>query len=399
MSDIRIDNTNNILPPANVLINSRGIEEDDIQIKEIPILPRPPGPTPEGIRTPQQWNEWLDYIMALVGKLCPFEFQLYFIPELKAFIQSCWDKGQTLDYSQIIGLIQGQIDKYSNEFGTPNGHVKAVTDAILEQLAIEQKNWGEYIKSESARKAMEIENLRAQLEALLSSASPSERAKILKFIEKLDKQLALLDFLLKQPSSMDLFKLFSENEKDLNLAINDAIALINELGNRDPSEPSDPTPPNNDIPLEEGESVRNQRRKSTHGIGVGSGASHYLKAFYGFSQTCNKLITMNAAWGMELSNLQRDASKLSISCQNAMNQLMADEMADFKEGETPSKIGIIQSKLAALQSDFTAYQKTLETVMPLVLEQPKNITKDLDKFLEAAKSILQLLTTYANFRI
>ena len=107
---------------------------------------------------------------------------------------------------------------------------------------------------------------------------------------------------------------------------------------------------------------------------------------------------MNTAWGVELANLQKSGTQLSIKCRTAMSDLLSEKMKNFDEKKTASEIGIIQTNMQLVQEGFTAYQKQLETVMPLILEQPKNITKDLDKFMEAAKSILQLITTYANFR-
>lgn len=161
-------------------------------------------------------------------------------------------------------------------------------------------------------------------------------------------------------------------------------------------------PTTNPIPLEEGESVRNQtsiKGLGIHSIGIISGAAAYLAAYYSFTKTCNKLITMNAAWGMALSALQRDATQLNITCQNAIAAFIKNEVANFDKDASPHRISDYQSRGAAVQADFAAYQKSLDSIMPLVLEQPKDITKDLDKFLEAAKSILQMITAYANFRI
>ncbi|MFS8563758.1 MAG: hypothetical protein LVR00_05355 [Rhabdochlamydiaceae bacterium] len=309
-------------------------------------------------------------------------------------IDDNYPAGSLLDYEKIISTLQPEL---INEY-------PALYKDLINGFKAEQKIWTDWMMRETNPVVENIEKLEKatkELESLLLLIMNTNTP----FDEKSLEAAGMLKDLKKQLEVLNNFSQLSPNDKlshylsypdDFNI-LHSNTDIDRVLANLRTTAASLPAPQDpSTIPLENDDSVRNQAKR---GKGIRIGTSHYLTAFYKFSQTCNKLISMNSAWGMELAELQKLGSDLSIASQNAMNELMSQEMNKFNKDSSGSKISIIQSKMGALQAAYSGYQKQLETVMPLILEQPKNITKDLDKFLEAAKSVLQLLTTYANFRL
>ena len=353
---------------------------DEIKANEGPKMPSNP---PEGLE-----KDWIQYLSKAMGGAWSFENYA----ALLAFFEA--SDGKSIDYEALKTMLKAMMAPYQN---TPA--YKQKLDAILSKIEQEQSIWKEYgqniVNEEIDRITKLINSLRN-----LTFLSPAQRAAAEGMIALLAEQKNVLNHILNDEGT-DVLKKFQDNEKTMDIIKSRAETLLENLAKKPDDGSTNPgdsiLPPNHDIPLEDGETVRNQKPKG-QGIGRVSGASNYLKAFFAFSQTCNKLITMNAAWGIQLGELQKAATKLSLSGQEALNKLINKEVDNFND-KSPHQISKLQGWISQLQNDFGAYQKKLDTVMPLILEQPKNITKDLDKFLEAAKSILQLVTAYANFRI
>jgi len=348
-----------------------------------------PTTPPEGIKTAAEWKSWIQ--LTIFANCLNVELwdQKSFFDEL---IDDNYPPGSLLDYEKVISILQ-----------TTNDY-PALYQKLINGFKAEEKIWTDWMMEKINPVLENIEQLEKAKEELETSLLLIMNAKI-PFDENSLMAAQMLKDIKKQLEDLKNFNQLSPNDKlsrylrypeEFNILHSNSSlqTAISNLKTITESLPAPQTPSN--IPMENDDSVRNQTKK---GKKLKIGTANYLQAFYSFSKACNKLISMNSAWGMELAQLQKLGSDLSIASQNAMNELMSEKMEKFNKDKTGSEISIIQSKMSALQAAYSGYQKQLETVMPLILEQPKNITKDLDKFLEAAKSVLQLLTTYANFRL
>ena len=410
MSNITIT-SNTYIPSQNLSYLSENEADSKVwgnDINSRPSLDNPaskPGVPGSGIWSKDEWLLWLwhkGFINRDGDTFHPGTLAFYYGMGIQELLNEL-NKNKPFDYDRVLDILNKALAKLASDYGMFPGLYTELS-AILNQIKFE---CGLQAKADIEKNISLIDSYKKALRSYLESASPADRILIEALLQNLDAQRIILSDMLRDPADFTLYEKLALRKGEIASLLSSAEQLFYDLAHRKDEIPEEeeeivPPPPASDIPLAEGESVRNQTRRRGLGnssIGAVTGAVTYLQAFYKFSQTCNKLISMNANWGMELANLQKDASRLNISCQESISALIRKELASFNKDITPSKITEIQSRGAAAQADFAAYQKSLDSIAPLVLEQPKNITKDLDKFLEAAKSILQMITAYANFRI
>ncbi len=359
-----------------------------------------------GVKSQEEWAAFLAQLDLWNNLSNDYSDYKEFKERLEAAFQTLASGTEVPDYKTLLSyleLLQSMPSSLNTDLLPDENNTQLID--LINAVKTEYSTLETYAKTQIDQQLPLLTSVISELEASLSKTlSEKQKQAVLQLISDLTKQKKALENIKQNSADTDLFKQFCPFEMSIKKSLEEAKKLLETI---DISEEDSTTPsiPNIEIPLEEGESVRNQTGRKglgSHTIGLIGGTVAYLQAYYAFNKTCNKLITMNASWGVALSSLQRDASQLNISCQNAIAGLIKEATAsldDDNKDTVPHTISDYQNRANAVQLDFAAYQKGLDSIMPLILEQPKDITKDLDKFLEAAKSILQMITAYANFRI
>ena len=254
MANLRIDNNSYTptlqTPPKEIWQNSSAkpapIEDSENSIG-VKGTPKPKTPSSPKLSTKKEWDAFLDSFLY-------FDTMGYIRGPLQRLIDSAFNKGEVLDYDALMNELTAALaqispyyQNYKTIFDAFQAEKKLLTDWAADKLKTDKQAYQDYIK---------------ELKALLPFLSGEDLTKALSAIEQLERRLTLINTP-EGRSPKEVLDFYLTNVEGLASLHEGAKKLIDELdGKKKPSDPVDPTPtptPNPEIPLEEGESVRNQK--------------------------------------------------------------------------------------------------------------------------------------------